>query len=147
MKNFIKSLTCVIVCIISLLLVVFLSFLYIYSLHNQVNGTFFYVFEFFVGLFILISIILSFAYIKIPIDDWFSDTDSDIMSLKNRIILTVSVIFVVLCGIIFVFTIIYNNLTEHIATDLDNMRLSSLLLIMFNTFVSYAYYQNYQALK
>ncbi len=147
MKKSFKKIICTIICSISILLIFTCSFLYIYSLHNHINNTFFSILELSNGAFILISVIVAFAYIKISIDQWFPDNDDDMMSIKDRIILIISIITAVICGGLFIITIIYNNLTAQITSKIDNMRLTMLLLTMFNTFVAYAYYQYYQVLK
>ncbi|MBR2024807.1 MAG: hypothetical protein IKA02_03240 [Clostridia bacterium] len=142
-----KKSICSVIFSISILFLLIGAFLYVYSLNNYVNETFFGVLEFVNGAFILISAIVSFVYIEISVNEWFSDDDNDMMSIKDRVILAITICMAVTCGVLFIGTIIYNNATAQAVSKIDNMRLTTLILSMFNTFVAYAYYQNYQVLK
>ena len=93
---------------------------------------------------IALSLILGFSVIKCSIDQWFQNDSSDIMSIKDKLLIASVVLITIICAGIFVLTIINNNINSVRTTELDNMRLRMLMLILANTYMAYAYYQHFQ---
>ena len=93
---------------------------------------------------IVLSLIIGFSVIKCSIDQWFQNDNSDIMSRKDKLLITSVVLITIICAGIFVLTIINNNINSVRTTELDNMRLRMLMLILANTYMAYAYYQHFQ---
>ena len=93
---------------------------------------------------IVLSLIIGFSVIKCSIDQWFQNDNSDIMSTKDKLLITSVVLITIICAGIFVLTIINNNINSVRTTELDNMRLRMLMLILANTYMAYAYYQHFQ---
>ena len=93
---------------------------------------------------IVLSLIIGFSVIKCSIDQWFQNDSSDIMSIKDKLLIASVVLITIICAGIFVFTIINNNINSVRTTELDNMRLRMLMLILANTYMAYAYYQHFQ---
>ena len=93
---------------------------------------------------IALSLILGFSVIKCSIDQWFQNDNSDIMPTKDKLLITSVVLITIICAGIFVLTIINNNINSVRTTELDNMRLRMLMLILANTYMAYAYYQHFQ---
>jgi len=93
---------------------------------------------------IVLSLIIGFSVIKCSIDQWFQNDSSDIMSIKDKLLIASVVLITIICAGIFVLTIIYNNINSVRTTELDNMRLRMLMLILANTYMAYAYYQHFQ---
>jgi hypothetical protein len=99
------------------------------------------------AILISLSLMIGVVYIKISVDQWFVDGDGDRMALKDRIWVGMLFLINVVCICIFVVTIIKNNSTAAEVTELDNMKLRFLLLVIANSWMSFAYYQHYQVLK
>lgn len=93
---------------------------------------------------IVLSLIIGFSVIKCSIDQWFQNDSSDIMSIKDKLLIASVVLITIICAGIFVLTIINNNINSVRTTELDNMRLRMLMLILANTYMAYAYYQHFQ---
>ena len=93
---------------------------------------------------IVLSLIIGFSVIKCSIDQWFQNDNSDIMSTKDKLLITSVVLITIICAGIFVLTIINNNINSVRTTELDSMRLRMLMLILANTYMAYAYYQHFQ---
>ena len=93
---------------------------------------------------IALSLIIGFSVIKCSIDQWFQNDSSDIMSIKDKLLIASVVLITIICAGIFVLTIINNNINSVRTTELDNMRLRMLMLILANTYMAYAYYQHFQ---
>ena len=94
--------------------------------------------------FIVFAIVLGWGVLKISIDQWFSGDDGDIMSIKDRFLIFIMVAISLICGGIFVLTIVRNNIDSIRVTEIDNIMLRILMLILANSYVSYAYYQHFQ---
>ena len=97
--------------------------------------------------FIVFAIVLGWGVLKISIDQWFSGDDGDIMSIKDRFLIFIMVAISLICGGIFVLTIVRNNIDSIRVTEIDNIMLRILMLILANSYVSYAYYQHFQVLN
>ena len=93
---------------------------------------------------IVLSLIIGFSVIKCSIDQWFQNDSSDIMSIKDKLLIASVVLITIICAGIFVLTIINNNINSVRTTELDSMRLRMLMLILANTYMAYAYYQHFQ---
>ena len=93
---------------------------------------------------IVLSLIIGFSVIKCSIDQWFQNDSSDIMSIKDKLLIASVVLITIICAGIFVLTIINNNINSVRTTELDNMRLRMLMLMLANTYMAYAYYQHFQ---
>ncbi len=93
---------------------------------------------------IALSLILGFSVIKCSIDQWFQKDNSDIMSIKDKILIIFVILITIICAGIFVLTIIDNNIGSVRTTEIDNMRLRMLMLMLANTYMAYAYYQHFQ---
>ncbi len=93
---------------------------------------------------IALSLIIGFGVIKCSIDQWFQNGISDIMSTKDKILIVSVALITIICAGIFVLTIINNNINSVRTTEADNMRLRMLMLMIANTYMAYAYYQNFQ---
>ena len=93
---------------------------------------------------IALSLILGFSVIKCSIDQWFQKDNSDIMSIKDKILIIFVILITIICAGIFVLTIIDNNINSVRTTEIDNMRLRMLMLMLANTYMAYAYYQHFQ---
>ena len=93
---------------------------------------------------IVLSLIIGFSVIKCSVDQWFQNDSSDIMSIKDKLLIASVVLITIICAGIFVLTIINNNINSVRTTELDNMRLRMLMLILANTYMAYAYYQHFQ---
>ena len=93
---------------------------------------------------IALSLILGFSAIKCSIDQWFQKDNSDIMSIKDKILIIFVILITIICAGIFVLTIIDNNIGSVRTTEIDNMRLRMLMLMLANTYMAYAYYQHFQ---
>lgn len=99
-----------------------------------------------VAIFVL-ALILEFCVIKISVDQWFPDGDSDIMSIKDKVLLTIVVLITLICAGIFVLTIVNNNINAIRVSESDNMRLRALMLVIANAFMAFSYYQHFQVVK
>ena len=66
------------------------------------------------------------------------------MSIKDKLLIASVVLITIICAGIFVLTIINNNINSVRTTELDNMRLRMLMLMLANTYMAYAYYQHFQ---
>ena len=93
---------------------------------------------------IVLSLIIGFSVIKCSVDQWFQNDSFDIMSIKDKLLIASVVLITIICAGIFVLTIINNNINSVRTTELDNMRLRMLMLILANTYMAYAYYQHFQ---
>lgn len=96
---------------------------------------------------IALSLLLGFCVIKISIDQWFPDADSDIMSMKDRVLVATVGVITLICAGMFVLTIIYDNVNSIRTTETDNMLLRMLMLIIANTFMAFAYYQHFRVAR
>lgn len=97
-------------------------------------------------LFIL-ELILGFFVIKVPIDQWFSNDDSDIMSEKDRILIIAVIGITAVCVGLYLIPSLYRNINAIRATERDNMKMKMLTDIVINTIASFVFYQDYQVLK
>ena len=93
---------------------------------------------------IVLALILGHTVIRISVDQWFQNNDSDVMTLKDKVLVTLTLLITVTCVGVFVLTIIYNNVKSIRTTESDNMLLRMLMLIIANTFMAFAYYQHFQ---
>jgi len=95
----------------------------------------------------VLSLVLGSCVIKISVDQWFQNDNSDIMSAKDKVLVTIVVLITVICAGVFVCTIVNNNFHSIRVTESDNMLLRMLMLIIANTFMAFAYYQHFQAMQ
>ena len=98
-------------------------------------------------LFILASIIIGFCVIKVSIDQWFDNGGSDILDMKDRVLIWIELVISIICCGLFICTIVQNNINGIAVTEIDNIKLRMLLLIMANSYVAYAFFQSFQVIK
>lgn len=99
------------------------------------------------AVIIVLAVILGFCVIKISVDQWFPNGSSDIMSTKDKVLVTIVALITLICAGIFVLTIVNNNINSIRTGELDNMRLRVLVLVIANTFMAFSYYQHFQVVK
>ncbi len=96
---------------------------------------------------ITVSLIIGCCVVDVSIDQWFPGDGSDIMSTKDRLLIIAVGVIVFVCAATFVLTIANNNINAAVVTEVDNMKLRMLMLIMANTFMAYAYYQHFEVVR
>lgn len=142
-----KKFLCMLFCILGCLFTVLFGVLFVTNYGEQSIPKFASTLVIVSYFIISVSIIIGFAVINVSVDQWFKDTTSDMMSIKDRILLVAVILITLGCCGIFILTIVYNNINSIRVTETDNMFLRIPLLIMGNTFMAYAYYQHYQVVK
>ena len=93
---------------------------------------------------IVLSVVIGFGVLKLSVDNWFQNDDSDIMSNRDKILVVSVGVITLICAGTFVFTIIYNNMNAVNTTEADNMQLRMLMLLIANSWMAFAYYQHFQ---
>ena len=96
------------------------------------------------AIIVVVAIVIGFGVIQISIDQWFSNSDGDIMTMKDRILIAIVFCITAICGGIFVLTIVSNNISGTPIGVFDNMKLDMLMCILANTYVAFAYYQHFR---
>ena len=96
---------------------------------------------------VVLSLVLGSCVIEISVDQWFQNDNSEIMSTKDKVLVTIVVLITVICAGVFICTIVYNNFHSIRVTESDNMLLRMLMLIIANTFMAFAYYQHFQVVQ
>ena len=99
------------------------------------------------AIVVVLSLVLGYCVIKISVDQWFPNGAADIMSVKDRVLVTIVILVTVICAGVFVCAIVKNNFLSISVTELDNMLLRMLMLIIANTFMAFAYYQHFQVVQ
>jgi hypothetical protein len=95
------------------------------------------------AIIVVVAIVVGFGVIQISIDQWFSNSDGDIMTMKDRILIAIVLCITAICGGIFVLTIVNNNISSTPIGIFDNTKLDILMCVLANTYVAYAYYQHF----
>ena len=139
-----KKFLCLLFCILGSLFAAFWTVAYVVLRYKENIQKFIPVIMLINAALIILSLILGFSVIKIHIDQWFQSNDSDIMSTKDKVLLITVLLITIICAGIFILTIVYNNIHAIRVSELDNMLLRTLMIIIANTFMSFAYYQHFQ---
>ena len=95
------------------------------------------------AIIVVVAIIVGFGVIQISIDQWFSNGDGDMMTMKDRILVAIAFFITVICGGIFVLTILNNNISGTPIGVFENIKLDMLMCILADTYVAFAYYQHF----
>ncbi len=95
------------------------------------------------AIIVVVAIVVGFGVIQISIDQWFSNSDGDIMTMKDRILVAIAFFITVICGGIFVLTILDNNIRGTQIGIFENIKLDMLMCILADTYVAFAYYQHF----
>ena len=139
-----KKFLCLLFCVLGCLFFAFWVTMYIVPNHKNGSSNLVSWIMIVNVIVIVLSLIIGFSVIKCSIDQWFQNDSSDIMSIKDKLLIASVVLITIICAGIFVLTIINNNINSVRTTELDNMRLRMLMLILANTYMAYAYYQHFQ---
>ena len=142
-----KRILCLLFCVIGCVYTVFWRATYILHYNKDIIPTFMTVIIWISAIVIFLALIIGFGFIKITVNQWFPDGDSDKMSMKDRILVVIVFLISVVCIGAFVLTIIWNNMNAVNVTEVDNMKLRFLLLTIANSYMTFAYYQHFQVLK
>ena len=142
-----KKFLCILFCILGSSFILFWSVAYIaFKCKTQIPEMFLFIMIVNAAI-ILLSIIIGLYVIKVSVAQWFPYGDSDLMVKKDMILIMIAVLIALICGGVFVFTIINNNFSATETTEFDNMLLRMLMLIMANDFMAFSYYQHFQVIK
>lgn len=139
-----KKVVCLIFCALGILFMAFWTFMYIFSCGKTSIPTPYHIVMIINIAIIGLSIVIGCTVIKVSIDQWFASNKDDVLSVKDRIIFRIVLYISIICMAIFISTIVTNNLNSVKVTEADNFGLQSLMLIMANSYMSYAYYQHLQ---
>ena len=142
-----KRILCLLFCVIGCVSTVFWMATYILYYNKDIIPTFMAAIMWISAIVIFLALIIGFGFIKITVDQWFQDGDSDKMSMKDRILVVIVFLISVVCIGAFVLTIIWSNMNAVNVTEVDNMKLRFLLLTIANSYMAFAYYQHFQVLK
>lgn len=142
-----KRTVCLLFCVIGSVSTVFWMATYILHCNKDMIPTFMTAIMWISAIVSILALIIGFGFIKITVDQWFPDGDSDKMAMKDRILVVIMFLISMLCVGAFVLTIIWNNINAVNVTEVDNMKLRFLLLTMANAYMAFAYYQHFQVLK
>lgn len=96
------------------------------------------------AIIIVIALIVGFGVIQISVDQWFPDGDGDMMAMKDRILVAIVVCITIVCGGMFILTIVNNNISLTPVEVFDNVKLDMLMCILANTYVAFAYFQHFR---
>ena len=139
-----KKFLCLLCCILGCLFFVFWVVVYVAFMSKETISQFVYLIMLINVVIIVLALILGFCVIRISVDQWFQNDNADIMSTKDKVLITTAVLITLICTGIFVLTIINNNIHSIRVTETDNMLLRMLMLIIANTYMAFAYYQHFQ---
>ena len=96
------------------------------------------------AIIVVVAIVVGFGVVQISIDQWFPDGDGDVMTMKDRILIAIVVFITLICGGLFVLTILNNNISGTPIGIFENIKLDMLMCILANTYVAFAYYQHFR---
>ncbi len=99
------------------------------------------------AIIVVVAIVVGFGVIQVSIDQWFSDGDGDIIAIKDRILIAIVFFITVICGGIFVLTIVSNNISGTPIGVFENIKLDMLMCILADTYVAFAYYQHFRVAR
>lgn len=139
-----KKFLCLLFCVLGCLFFAFWVTMYVIPNHKTCSSNLVSWIMVVNVIVIVLSLIIGFSVIKCSIDQWFQNDNSDIMSIKDKLLILSVVLITIICAGIFVLTIINNNINSVRTTETDNMRLRMLMLMLANTYMAYAYYQHFQ---
>ena len=142
-----KKFLCLLFCILGCLFAVFWIITYVVLSYKEHIHRFTELLMIANVAIIVLALILGSCVIKISVDQWFPNGDSDIMSTKDKVLLTIVVLTTLICASIFVLTIVNNNINSIKTGELDNMRLRVLMIVIANTFMAFSYYQHFQVVR
>lgn len=142
-----KRTLCLLFSVIGCVSTVFWMATYILHYNKDMIPTFMTAIMWISAIVSILALIIGFGFIKITVNQWFPDGDSDKMAMKDRILVVIVFLISMLCVGAFVLTIIWNNINAVNVTEVDNMKLRFLLLTMANAYMAFAYYQHFQVLK
>ena len=138
-----KKSLCLLFCIIGCLSMAFWGITYIVLYNSNQIPDFITPMMWINAIIVVVAIVVGFGVIQISIDQWFSNSDGDIMTMKDRILIAIVLCITAICGGIFVLTIVNNNISSTPTGIFDNTKLDILMCVLANTYVAYAYYQHF----
>ena len=139
-----KKILCLLFCIIGCLFMAFWGIAYIVLYNSNQIPNFITPMMWVNAIIVVVAIVVGFGVIQISIDQWFSDGDGDIVTMRDRILIAIVLFITAICGGIFVLTIVSNNISGTPIGVFDNMKLDMLMCILANTYVAFAYYQHFR---
>jgi len=142
-----KRILCLLFCVIGCVSTAFWMATYILHYNKDIIPAFMTAIMWISAIVIFLALIIGFGFIKITVNQWFPDGDSDKLAMKDRVLVVIVFLISVVCIGAFVLTIICNNINAVNVTEVDNMKLRFLLLTIANSYMAFAYYQHFQVLK
>lgn len=142
-----KKILCLLFCIFGFLFALFWMITYIVYNNKDQIPNFITIIMCINIIFGVLALILGFCVIKVSIDQWFPNGDGDVVTVKDRVLIIIVFVITFICGGLFVLTIINNNINSIRVEEFDNIKLRILMLIMANTYISFAYYQHFQVVN
>ena len=138
-----KKILCLLFCTLGCLFMAFLGIAYIVFYNSIQIPDFITTIIWINAIIVVIAIVVGFGVIQISIDQWFPDGDGDVMTMKDRILVAIAFFITVICGGIFVLTILNNNISGTPIGVFENIKLDMLMCILADTYVAFAYYQHF----
>lgn len=139
-----KKGTCIIFSVLALLFMGFWIVEYVFNCNKNSLPAFVNCLLTINFIFVFISVVIGVFFIKISVDKWFSKYDGNYICNLDKFLIIATVVISIIAGGIFIFTILSNNINEIKTTEIDNNKLRMLLLIMFNSYISFSFYQQSQ---
>ena len=138
-----KKILCLLFCTLGCLFMAFFGIAYIVFYNSIQIPDFITTIIWINAIIVVIAIVVGFGVIQISIDQWFPDGDGDVMTMKDRILIAIAVFITLICGGLFVLTILDYNLRGAPIQIFENIKLDMLMCILADTYVAFAYYQHF----
>ena len=138
-----KKILCLLFCALGCLFMAFWGIAYIVFYNSNPIPDFVTTVMWINAIIVVIAIVVGFGVIQISIDQWFSNGDGDMMTMNDRILVAIAFFITVICGGIFVLTILNNNISGTPIGVFENIKLDMLMCILADTYVAFAYYQHF----